>query len=59
MIVPFVQRWMMDWFGGDGGIRSHWRRERGQTGGVCAGGSRQAAITSTTRAREPTAVSIP
>ena len=26
---------------------------------TCAGGSRQAAMTSTTRAREPTAVSIP
>ena len=50
---------MIGLIAGVGGIRSHEARQTRDLCVACAGRSRQAAITSTTRAGEPAATSIP
>ena len=58
MIVPFVHRWTVGLVGG--GIRSHRAaRSMREPRVACAGGSRQAAMTSTIRAGETAAAGIP
>jgi hypothetical protein len=54
MVVPFVHRWMV--VIGVGGFRRHGARRARELCVACAGGSRQAAMTSTTAKREPRAI---